>query len=449
MAEAKKRSEAARAFREDGALKTHVGGQALLEGIMMRGKLNWAVAVREPGGGIYTEDHDLTLGKDAKSKLNWPIIRGVNAFVGSLVLGYKALSIAAEHAYVEEDEEGEREHGGVPATESAAENDEDFGMTLESSARAESDASAEVGSAPAAAAAPTFSWERDFGNPDEMIDGLAAQRKLEVIDGDTGLPVVFDDADGVCAEAAYEDDTEFNGSTEVAEAVPEAADGKKPLLDSKAMAISMVIGLALGIALFIVVPAWVTNQIVGEYDNNTLAWNIVDGLLRIAVFIFYIWLIGRMSDIKRMFGYHGAEHKTIHCFEHGLELTPENARSFPRLHVRCGTAFLIMVMILAIFIYTVTPLNALIDAWGVPAGAPKLILVIVVRIILLPVIAGVAYEITVKWAGKHPSNPIVKVVLWPGMQMQRLTTREPDDGQIECAIAAMKIVLEREKAAGI
>jgi len=201
----------------------------------------------------------------------------------------------------------------------------------------------------------------------------------------------------------------------------------------------------LGIVLFVVAPAAITNLIVGEYDENTLLWNVVDGILRIAVFVFYIWLIGRMSDIKRMFGYHGAEHKTIHCFEHGLELTPENARSFPRLHVRCGTAFLIMVMIIAIFVYTVTPLNALIDAWGVPDGAPKLALVIVVRILLMPVIAGVAYEITVKWAGSHPDNPLVKVVLWPGMQMQYLTTREPDDGQIECAIAAMKLVLEREQ----
>ena len=163
------------------------------------------------------------------------------------------------------------------------------------------------------------------------------------------------------------------------------------------------------------------------------------------MFVFYIWLIGRMSDIKRMFGYHGAEHKTIHCFEHGLPLTPENARQFPRLHVRCGTAFLIMVMIIAIFVYTITPLNGLISAWGVPDGAPKLVLVIVARIVLMPVIAGISYEITVRWAGSHPDNPLVKVVLWPGMQMQYLTTNEPDDGMLECAIAAMKQVLEREE----
>lgn len=126
--------------------------------------------------------------------------------------------------------------------------------------------------------------------------------------------------------------------------------------------------------------------------------------------------------------------------------TPENARQFPRLHVRCGTAFLIMVMIIAIFVYTITPLNALIGAWGVPDGAPKLILVIIARIVLMPVIAGISYEITVRWAGSNPDNPLVKVVLWPGMQMQYLTTNEPDDSMLECAISAMKQVIAREEA---
>ena len=212
------------------------------------------------------------------------------------------------------------------------------------------------------------------------------------------------------------------------------------------MAVSMVLGLVLGVVLFIVAPAFVTNLLVGEYDQNTVLWNVVDGLLRVAVFVFYIWLIGRMEDIKRMFMYHGAEHKAIHCFEHGLPMTPDNARQFPRLHVRCGTAFLIMVMVIAIFVYTVTPINGLIELWGVPDGAPKLALVILVRILLMPVIAGISYEITVKWAGSNPDNPLVKVVLWPGMQMQYLTTHEPDDAQMECAIAAMQAVLAREDA---
>ena len=272
-----------------------------------------------------------------------------------------------------------------------------------------------------------FSWKDDFGNPDEMIDALGAQRTLEVVcepEPETATASVRD----VPAEPVGEEGSSDEGF------------GKKE------MAVSMVLGLVLGVVLFIVAPAFITNLVVGEYDSNPVLWNIFDGILRVLVFIFYIWLIGRMEEIKRMFSYHGAEHKTIHCYEHGMPLTPDNARSFPRLHVRCGTAFLIMVMIIAIFVYTAIPLDAFIGAWGVPDGAPKLALVIFVRILFLPVIAGISYEITVKWAGSHPENPLVKVVLWPGMQMQRLTTKEPDDGMLECAIAAMQRVLDREEA---
>lgn len=212
------------------------------------------------------------------------------------------------------------------------------------------------------------------------------------------------------------------------------------------MTLSMILGVLLGIVLFVVAPAAITNLVVGEYDSNVILWNVVDGVLRVAVFIGYIWLIGRMEDIKRMFMYHGAEHKTIHCYEHGLPLTPENAMSFPRLHVRCGTAFLIMVLIIAIIVYTILPVSAIISAFGVADGLPKFLLVLALRIAFLPVIAGISYEITVKWAGSHPDNPLVKVILWPGMQMQYLTTNEPDEGNVECAIAAMQLVLEREAA---
>ena len=444
MSETKKKSDLSRAFSEDGALKTHVGGQALLEGIMMRGKYNWSVAVREPDGNIYLEERDLAYGKDKSGWLYWPFIRGCRAFVESLALGYKALSIAAEHAFVEEGEEESAPASLDDPSDRAVGGNSVQKRGLRSvpggnAVSCDQNGGAECIEGEGEDSSPEFSWVRDFGNPDEMIDALGAQRTLEIVDGDTGLPVAFDDESTVAEGCVAEGKPAPEAPRE-----PEPAE-KKPLLGDKEMAVSMILGLVLGIVLFVVAPAFITNLIVGEYDDRTLLWNIVDGILRIAVFIFYIWLIGRMSDIKRMFGYHGAEHKTIHCFEHGLPLTPENARSFPRLHVRCGTAFLIMVMIIAIFVYTVVPLGVLIDAWGVPDGPLKLTLVIIVRILLMPVIAGIAYEITVKWAGSHPDNPLVKVVLWPGMQMQYLTTREPDDGQIECAIAAMKLVLEREQ----
>lgn len=372
----RERSAVKRAFAEDGANKTHVGGQALIEGVMMRGRFNWAAAVREPSGNIYIEEHDLASGKAKNKWLYWPVVRGCRAFVESLILGYKALEIAAMHAYGDEGESLEK-----------AEEANANGAISKKDASIENASCAEPNVTESGAAEP----------------GTVEPSAAEARDGDDG------------------------------------GFGKRE------MAISMALGLLLGVGLFIVAPAFIANVLVGEYDDKTLLWNVVDGIVRIVVFVFYIWLIGRMQDIKRMFSYHGAEHKTIHCYEHGLPLTPENARSFPRLHVRCGTAFLIMVMIIAIFVYTITPLNGLIAAWGVPDGPAKLALVIVARILLMPVIAGISYEITVKWAGSHPENPLVKVVLWPGMQMQRLTTNEPDDEMLECAIAAMQRVLEREE----
>lgn len=424
MAE-KKKSDLSRAFSEDGALKTHVGGQALLEGVMMRGKYNWAVAVREPEGTIYTEEHDLASGLPKNSWRRKPLIRGCNALVESLMLGYKALEIAAMHAFDDEDDADAAADRPADGAAGEAPADPLGAVGVSASVGDATDGADGAVSAEAPAHGEEqrpFSWKDDFGRPDTMIDALGAQSSLEVV----AAP-----ASPACAAPA---------AKEPASKESDGGFGKTE------MAISMVIGLVLGIVLFIVAPAFITNLIVGEYDDHTLLWNVVDGLLRVLVFVFYIWLIGRMSDIKRMFGFHGAEHKTIHCYEHGLPLTPENARSFPRLHVRCGTAFLIMVMVIAILVYTIVPLNPLIAALGVPDGVPKLALVILIRILLMPVIAGISYEITVKWAGSHPDNPLVKVILWPGMQMQYLTTNEPDDEMLECAIESMKLVLAREEA---
>ena len=389
-------SDLKRAFTEDGANKTHVGGQALIEGIMMRGKFNWSVAVREPSGAIYTEEHELASGKEKNKWMYWPLIRGCRSLVESLMLSFKALEVATNHAYGPEGETF-----GNPITDEEREKM----RKAEEKARAKAEKKAAK---------------------QEAKERKRAQKRVQR------------------GESTAEEE-KANAARRAQEAAAAEPESEELEFGHGEMVFSMVVGLVMGIGLFIVVPALVANLLIGEYDQHTLAWNIVDGVLRVAIFVFYIWLIGRMKDIKRMFGYHGAEHKAIHCFEHGLPMTPENARRFPRLHVRCGTAFLIMVMIIAILVYTITPLNALIDAWGVPDGPLKLTLVIAVRILLMPIIAGVSYEITVKWAGSHPENPLVKIVLWPGMQMQYLTTREPDDGELECAIAAMKLVLEREE----
>ena len=361
------KSEVKRAFLEDGARKTHIGGQALIEGVMMRGKTCWAAAVRKSDNSLHVERHNLSNNR-AEGWCAWPLVRGCVALVDSLVIGYKALEIAANYAMDDTDYT----------------NDEN----------------------------------------DECVNKDSADRTPE---NNTSQDIVIE---GDASKDSAADDTA----------------NKKDAFGKGAMVLSMLMGVVLGLALFIFLPALVSNVLVGDYDTNTLAWNLIDGLARVAIFVFYVWLIGRMKDIKRMFAYHGAEHKTIHCYEHGLALTPEQARSFPRLHIRCGTAFLIMVMIIAILVYTIVPLDKVILGFGITDSVVKFLLVLLSRVILLPVIAGLSYEITVKWAGSHPDNALVKIILWPGMQMQRLTTNEPDDSQLECAIAAMKSVLDVEKA---
>jgi uncharacterized protein YqhQ len=388
---ARARDEWAKAKSTEGVVcQTHVGGQALIEGIMMRGRYNWAVAVREPSGTIYLEEHDLPSGKDKNSWLRKPVVRGCTALVESLALGYQALEIAAQHAFDPEEEEDESED---PSPDSPILDSE--GVSLDSDLERES-------------------FDAALGTED-CLSREAASSAGERSDETFGTRVSVDDTPS-----------------------------ESPLPKSL-VTISMIIGIVLGVGIFVVLPALLTNLLIGDYAEKTLLWNIVDGVLRVAIFIFYIWLIGRMKDIKRMFSYHGAEHKTIHCYEHGLELTAENAKKFPTLHVRCGTAFMLMTMLIAILVFTIVPVGPLIDSLGVTNGALRLVFVIISRIILLPVVAGLSYEITVKWAGGHPENPFVQFVLWPGMQMQRLTTNQPDDEMLECAIAAMKCVLEREE----
>ena len=301
---AKPKSDLSRAFSEDGERKTHVGGQALLEGVMMRGKYNWAVGVREPDGGVYEESHDLASGRAKNGWMYWPCVRGCRAMVESLVLGYKALEIAALHAF-NEDEEDDADSAStqrakatgsdwIAAKAAACELSGAEGAMVgvgDASLHplaGDADARSAVrpnacdpdGEAPAPGPADaTFSWKDDFGRPDTMIDALGAQRSLEVVSEPVPAPVAS-------AAAASEPAAKSDG---------DAVFGKKE------MAFSMVLGLVMGVVLFIVAPAFITNLLVGEYDAHTLAWNIVDGLLRVAVFVFYIWLIGRMSDIKRMF----------------------------------------------------------------------------------------------------------------------------------------------------
>jgi uncharacterized protein YqhQ len=310
------------------ARPTHIGGQALIEGVMMRGKVNWAVAVRTPPGSIHVEEHDLPGGVKTGWK-KWPVSRGVWAMYETLALAMKAFAISAEYA--------------SPPGASGADEDEE---------------------------------------------------PVTLSKGEIGL--------------------------------------------------TMVLGLALSVGLFIVLPALVTNWMVGTSTARPFTWNVVDGVLRLVVFFGYIWAVGFMPDIRRVFAYHGAEHKSIHAYEHGMPLDAEHIQRYQTLHVRCGTAFLLMVMVIAIAVFSLVPGKAILAAWGVTTGPLVVLFNIAIRIVLLPLVAGLAYEVTVKWAGKRPDDPFVKVLLWPGMQLQRMTTREPDDGMVEVAVAALRAVADRE-----
>ena len=189
--------------------------------------------------------------------------------------------------------------------------------------------------------------------------------------------------------------------------------------------VSVLIAIAVSVLAFVLFPTVVVN-LLGKATKNHILLNLAEGLLRILMFIGYILLISKMEDIRVTFQYHGSEHKTIHCFENGLELTPENAQSFYTLHPRCGTSFLMFVMVISLILFSML-------------GWPNLLMRILSRIVLIPVVAGLSYEV-LKWAGRSDGT-LVKMMSMPGILLQKLTTKEPTNEQLEVAIASMKAVL--------
>jgi uncharacterized protein YqhQ len=297
----------------DGALVAKrdapVGGQAVLEGVMMRGISVWAVAVRNPAGQIEIRSESLVPWAKRHRLWRLPVLRGVVALGESMKIGFRALSISA-NAQLEEDDDGEPE---------------------------------EIGG-----------W----------VWGL-----------------------------------------------------------------TIALSIALAIGLFFVVPVGLTSLIKDKLGSPFLFW-LVEGVLRTAIFIGYIVAISRLSDLRRVFEYHGAEHKTISCYEAEDELIPSRAKLYSRLHPRCGTSFLLIVMVLAIFVFA-------------PIGLPAWYWLVASRILGIPLIAGLSYEV-IKWAGKNRRKRWVRAVMWPGLMLQNLTTREPDEAQLAVAIAALEKVLAEE-----
>jgi uncharacterized protein YqhQ len=282
-----------------------VGGQAVIEGVMMRGVSTWAVAVRKPDGEIDVSSYPLVSWLKRHRTFRLPLVRGVVALVESLKIGLKALGIST-NAQLEEGEE-------------------------------------------------------------------------EVSSGAWAGTVAF--------------------------------------------------SLALAVGIFFLLPVGITNLFKHRIPNS-IEFVLIEKAIRITIFVGYLWGISRIKELQRVFEYHGAEHKTISCYEAGLPLEPENAQRFSRLHPRCGTSFLLIVMVVALFVFA-------------PLGRPAWYWLFISRVLGIPIVAGIAFEV-IKIFGRNRSKRWARVMMWPGMQLQKLTTREPDLSQLAVAIAAMEAVLAVE-----
>jgi len=215
--------------------------------------------------------------------------------------------------------------------------------------------------------------------------------------------------------------------------------GEEEDLSKKEIAVTMIFGLVLAVLLFLAAPVWGTKGVgflIGDSIENPILFNLVEGVIRIGIFMLYLVGITLVSkDIRRFFAYHGAEHKAIKVYERGQNLVPENARKLDTSHVRCGTSFVLYVLVLSILVFSLLG----VEGW---------VYMIASRIVVVPLVAGIAFEF-IMWSARNQSNPIVKVLIWPGLQLQKLTTREPTDDQVEVAMASLKKVLTMEEEARI
>jgi uncharacterized protein YqhQ len=294
------------------AKSINVGGQAVIEGVMMRGSAGIATAVRTSQGEIVVQQKSYTSYTKKNKFLGLPIIRGFVSLIESLIIGVQTLNYSASF----------------------------------------------------------FEEEGEASKLDKWIQKIFKEKSNDII-----------------------------------------------------MGISLAISLVISVGLFFILPTLIAN-LFSNMGASTMGMNIVEGIIRVLIFLLYVYLIGKMEDINRVYQYHGAEHKTIFCYENNIELTPENAAKFGRLHPRCGTNFLFLVMIVSIIAFSLTGWNSIGER-------------ILYRIVLLPLISGISYEI-IRWMGKSTGS-FAKVLSYPGLKLQNLTTREPDLSQIEVAIRALKV----------
>ena len=225
---------------------------------------------------------------------------------------------------------------------------------------------------------------------------------------------------------------------------------KQEKISKKEIGFSIIFAIVLGFGLFFVLPYFMTNLIGYYEETKAFLFNIIDGMIRIIIFLFYIFAISLMKDVKILFQYHGAEHMSIHCYEKNKKLDVNNVKKFPTLHPRCGTAFIMIVLVVSILVFSIlTP----IVLYFFPSLAemhvfPRKVILFLTRLSFLPLIAGISYEL-LKFSAKYEKNPLMKIFIFPGLLMQKITTKKPNKGQIEVAMAAVNKVLQLEKAKNI
>ena len=335
------------------------GGQAVMEGVMMRGRRSWGVAVRRPSGDIARFSFPLTSAGDRHRWLKLPVIRGVVALFESMSLGIRALGISANVGL--EDPEADT------ASEDGADN-------LAADSAAGTDAAT---------------------GPETSISSKAAT--------------------GTDSTAEAKDAKQAGG----------AAFGWKEL------AVTVTVAVVFAVGLFIVIPLFVVKRYEDVFANPFL-FNLVEGVIRIVIFLLYILGVSLIPDLRRVFMYHGAEHKVIHAYEACGRPDAKRAEDYRPQHPRCGTGFLLVVMVVAILVFAAV-------------GKPSLFWLVFSRIVGIPLIIGIAYEVGIKWLGRHPNSLPARVFLWPGLQLQRLTTREPTADMLEVAAAALDEVIKKDE----
>jgi len=365
--------------------KTSIGGQALMEGIMMRGPKTTAMAVRNPQGEIVLETFP-TVGKERPAILRWPIIRGVVGFIDSMTFGYKCLMRSAEISGLEEIEaEMEKEKAEKKAAKKAEK------AAKKAAKKGESVPTVEETPAPVAdetAPAPAEATEAPAHDP--LAEGTVD------LDGTIELP-------------------------------PEKKESS--FMMTAIMVVSVLFAVAIMIGLFFFLPSFLYKDVMEAHipnfpQNNRFLQSLCMTSIRMILLIGYMSLMLLMKDIRRTFQFHGAEHKTIFCYEHGKELTVENIRGERRFHPRCGTSFLVLMLLVSILIGFFIP--ATLNKWLLTA----------IKLAIMPLVMGIGYEL-IKFCGRH-DNWLTRIIAAPGLWFQRITVLEPDDSMIECAIAAMK-----------